>query len=448
MPHRPPRIGIFGAFDVRDLAELAVRRVVERELIARRADLDLLFIAPFGATRPSAFDEGRPAAPLESVLAEDHGGRTALDAIILVGDVLGDSASWAARYSVPTSEMERQGIGPLTLRGTRGGAPAAPFVTWFAAGVVDSLPSDILSDAAAALRAARGSLRNEASRRLLAVEDGAPPVIGDPLLLAGRVLEAETLRKRADLLRLCGVLPDGPRLVIELGDSLNTEERAAVREAVVNTLERDHRFSAVAIRLDARSSQLAHAEVGALSFAGPHAERIHILPDWTGLDDVAAAITHSSLTLATTAAGAHLAAGCGRPVVALQDPTNGRLDSAIVVAMPSTLATLLAAAIAEPRPPALMTVARLDASFDELAQRLPQSSAGNVEPQGPVSAVDMAALSETVRLLQQRLVDERTSLQAEISRLDSRLSQVLGSPEHKFFEPIRQAYRRWWHKRT
>jgi len=56
-----PVIGLFGGFDTGDLGEVALRRVMERELRRRRPDIDLIAMAPFGAERPIPGDEGRPA---------------------------------------------------------------------------------------------------------------------------------------------------------------------------------------------------------------------------------------------------------------------------------------------------------------------------------------------------------------------------------------------------
>jgi len=62
-------VGLFGAFDTGDLGEVALRRVIERELGRRRPDLDVVAMAPFGAERPIPGDEGRPARALPSIAA-------------------------------------------------------------------------------------------------------------------------------------------------------------------------------------------------------------------------------------------------------------------------------------------------------------------------------------------------------------------------------------------
>jgi hypothetical protein len=87
-------------------------------------------------------------------------------------------------------------------------------------------------------------------------------------------------------------------------------------------------------------------------------------------------------------------------------------------------------------------VQTLDGAFAELAQRLPRSAVAArtaPEPDGTVSAL---------AILQQRLVDERTALQAELSRVQSELDHLRSSPEHRLARPIREGYRRWQRRRT
>src|ERR1700674_2508087 len=78
-----PVVGLFGAFDTGDLGEVALRRVIEGELVRRRPDIELVALAPFGAERPIPGDEGRPARALPAVA--EHPGLD-IDALIISGD--------------------------------------------------------------------------------------------------------------------------------------------------------------------------------------------------------------------------------------------------------------------------------------------------------------------------------------------------------------------------
>ena len=97
-----PVVGLFGAFDTGELGEVALRRVLESELIRRRPDIDVVALAPFGAERPIPGDEGRPARPLPLAAGT---GPLGLDALIIAGDVIGDDQHWAARYPAPPEAL-------------------------------------------------------------------------------------------------------------------------------------------------------------------------------------------------------------------------------------------------------------------------------------------------------------------------------------------------------
>jgi len=57
-------------------------------------------------------------------------------------------------------------------------------------------------------------------------------------------------------------------------------------------------------------------------------------------------------------------------------------------------------------------------------------------------------VGSALAILQQRLVDERTALQAELSRVQSELDHLRASPEHRIARPIREGYQRWQRRRT
>ena len=178
-----------------------------------------------------------------------------------------------------------------------------------------------------------------------------------------------------------------------------------------------------------------------LPVPGLVAERVHRLPVWVGLDDIAAAMFGSSV-LAITPAAAHLAAALGVPVSAIDtglvhrfDPSIPLLSGDMTSAIHAFVASTAIADIAN-------AVQTLDAAFAELAQRLPRlaTSAPN--------AGETAAVGSALTILQERLVDERTALQAELSRIGAELEHLRGSPEHRIARPIREGYQRWQRRRT
>jgi hypothetical protein len=420
-----PVIGLFGAFDTGELGEVALRRVIETEIARRRPDIDLVAIAPFGAERPLPSDDGRPAQPLGSDAA---GSLRSLDALIIAGDVLGDDAQWAGRYPAPVEEMSTRGVGLLVLSGKRDGVVSVP-VTWFAAGPVGSEP-DVTR-----LEGKDVWARDLATQQQLG---GTAVQSGDPILLAGRVFAPEVLRRRTDLLRLCGAIPAGRLLVIELGSSGDASSaRDDLESALAAALRSDPKLSVVVMTLDPTRPSALHA----LRVPGLIAERVHRLPEWVGLDDIAAVITSAAAVVAATPAGAHLAAGLGVPVAAMDTGEDGRLDPAITVLAGDVTPAIAALLAGKQMVNIDAAVQTLDGAFAELAERLPRKAGS---PHRAVAAGEQSSLA----ILQQRLVDERAALQAELSRMQAELDHLRASPEHRIARPIREGYRRWQRRRT
>jgi uncharacterized small protein (DUF1192 family) len=423
-----PLVGLFGAFDTGDLGEVALRRVLERELLLRRPDIDVVALAPFGAERPIPGDEGRPAMPLPLLAG---GAALDLDALVITGDVLGDDGQWADRYPVPVEAIAERGVAALALTGKRGGAAVCAVTEWFAvgawAGDVDLTGVDLMH----VWPRDPGTLER--------FGDDPPPYPGDPLLLAGRVFRSETVHRRTELLRMCGALPTGRWMVIETGRGLaGSPSSGRLTDAVAVELRADPNVSAVIVTLNPTTQSLDSI----VRVPGLIAERVHRLPMWVGLDDIVAAMSGAAAVVATTSAGAHMAASLGVPVAAFDIEETHRFSWAIPmisVDAPRPIQALLAA-----NDPAAIDsdVRNLDGTLTALALRLPQSAASS-RP-----AMEADAAHSALAVLQQRLVDERTALQAELSRLQAELEHLQASPEHRIARPIREGYQRWQRRRT
>jgi hypothetical protein len=421
-----PRVGLFGAFDTGDLGEVALRRVIEMELARTRPDIELVAIAPFGVERPVPGDEGRPAAALPQL---SSGAGLGLDALIIAGDVLAGERHWAARYGVAAGAIAERGVVPLALRGTRSGAPAAPEVIWFAVGPSNDPEVDV-----ADLDGRDVWVRDVATQERLG---GTAVQSGDPLLCASRVFGVDALRRRADLLRMCGAVPSGRRLVVEVTRALaSTPSGQQLAEAVHQALRSDPTLSVVVMRLDPD----AGTPETALQVAGLVAERVHHLPAWAGLDDIAAALSGAAAVIATSQVGAHLAAALGAPVATTAfDP---RLAPEVPV-LAADLTPGIESLLRTPSPADIReAVATLEGAFAELGERLPRAP-GSKPVRDRRDPVESA-----LAVLQQRLVDERSALQAELSRVQAELEHLQASPEHRIARPIREGYRRWQRRRT
>jgi hypothetical protein len=422
-----PVVGLMGLFDSGDLGEVALRRVVETELARRRPDIDLVAYSPFGSERPVPGDEGRPARPLPLL---EGGASLGVDALIITGDVLVDDRHLAERYGVAEDVMAARGVASLAQSGTRASTPAAAHVLWFAVGA----PVDAQVDSAT-LDGRDVWARDRAAQERLG---GTAVQSGDPLLLASRVFGSDTLRRRADLLRMCGALPAGRRLVVEVtgGTGAATAHERLV-EGLHAALRTDPKLSVIVLTLD----PLGRPAGAVLHFEGLLAERVHHFPVWASLDDIAAALSGATGVVATSPAGAHLAAALGAPVVAIETGAGARFFDGIAVLdgeLQGPLQKLLATGAPIDITEAVTT---LDAAFGELAARLPRAPGADAAlPPDPVES----ALS----VLQRRLVDERTALQAELSRVQAELEHLQASPEHRLARPIREGYQRWQRRRT
>jgi hypothetical protein len=384
-------------------------------------------MAPFGAEHPVPADEGRPARGLPPIAAGEGLG---IDALVISGDVLAGDRSWAMRYPVAPDVIEERGVAALVLGGVRSGAPAASQVIWFAVGASDDPDVDL-----GGLSGRDVWVRNRATEERLG---GTAAQSGDPVLLAARVFGVDALRRRADLLRMCGVLPAGPRLVVEVARGIEASGSDELVDALRGALRSDPKLSLIVVSLDpTRQSPDTMLHIGGLI-----AERVHHVPDWVDLDDIAATMSGAAAVVATTPAGAHLAAALGTPAAVVGSGAVGRCAPGIPVLADGGSAGV-AALLADGSPLDLTdAVNTLDAAFAELCERLPR------EPGVTATRKQEDPVVSAIAVLQQRLVDERTALQAELSRVEAELEHLRSSPEHRIARPIREGYQRWQRRRT
>jgi hypothetical protein len=253
------------------------------------------------------------------------------------------------------------------------------------------------------------------------------------------VFDSEVLRRRADLLRMCGALTTGRRVVVEVTGGFDPADIGThLADALRGALRSDPALSVIVLSLDPAGTPPETV----LRIEGLTAERVHHFPSWASLDDIAAAMSGAAAVLATSPAGAHLAAALGAPTAVVGTGTTGRSHAGIPVFaadLPGRIAALLAGGSPADLDEA---VAALETAFAELAERIPAIS-GLSSADRPRDPVDSAIAN-----LQQRLVDERTALEAELSRVRAELEHLQASPEHRLARPFREGYQRWQRRRT
>jgi hypothetical protein len=228
--------------------------------------------------------------------------------------------------------------------------------------------------------------------------------------------------------------------MIEVAPGLvDTAASVQLAGALAAALRADPKLSVVVVSMNPTGRPLTRAmlEVPALT-----AERVHQLPAWVGLDDIAATLSGSVAVVATSPAGAHLAAALGVATSVIDTGQGHRFDPAIPV-LERDMAAALQSILAGPRPAAIdAAVETLDGALAELAERLPR------DPASERTATGAGQVESALAILQQRLVDERSALQAELSRIQAELDHLRASPEHRLALPIREGYRRWQRRRT
>ena len=165
-------------------------------------------------------------------------------------------------------------------------------------------------------------------------------------------------------------MPAGRRLVLEVTRGVEPPAlEAELAEAIRAALRSDPTLSLIVLTLNPTAPVTS-----GLYFGGPLEEQVHYLPTWVGLDDIAAAMSGATAVLATTAAGAHLAAALAAPVAALETAGyEGQADG--IPTFASELTQHLSSLLASGKPVDIAAaVTTLDGAFAELAERLPRTS--------------------------------------------------------------------------
>ena len=304
-------------------------------------------------------------------------------------------------------------------------------MTWFAVGISDGPDVDL-----GALDGAEVWARNRATSEKV----GAPVAeCGDPVLLASRVLGVEALRRRADLLRMSGALPAGARVVVEAtrGAGSSAADRELV-DALRGALRSDSDLSVIVVSLDPlaqpsesaapgrRTDRRASASLPRMGRARRR-RRGDVRKLRGGRDHSGRRAPGRGARDAHRRDRSDVAARChpGIPVFTTD--------------LPARIAALLAGGSPLDLVDATDT---LDVAFRDLAERLPRRAdlTTTVPHPDPVPS--------GLEILQRRLVDERTALQAELSRIQAELEHLPGSPEHRIARPIREGYQLWQRRRT
>lgn len=312
-------LGLWGGFDLDSLGEQLRLRVARHELARRRPDLAVRAFAPFGSARPIPLAEADPVEALDPVGDHLRGHlAAALSAVVVTGDLghlrpavlaraYGESAAAAAERA----------------RFLLGGAPPLP-IAWHAF----ALPADLSDDerallSSAASEVAHVSARDDASRdRLVAAGVGTDrdvAVVGDPAVLAPRVLPASLLEQRLELLIAMRWWPATGTVAVVQGSGADADRIAGGLDALATLA--GHTVTLVLMEADGVAGDGRFADTLAACL-GDAAIR---MPALAGVEDRVAAAAAADLVVASSGTLLALADAYGRPAVPLDAALAGDL---------------------------------------------------------------------------------------------------------------------------
>ena len=282
LPSTPAaRVGLWGSWDVDDLSQALLGRVVSAELARRLPGVLIRFFAPYGGHGGARTGLGEPVEELGP-----HGAarRTTLaqglDAVLVVGRIDTDPAVVAARHAQVTRDDEpalHLVDGPSGVPGLWGpvSVDGGPVSAGLALSALQPLP--------------------------------------DPGLLASRVLPLAAASRRAHYLRSAGWLALSDRVVaVHLVGGTDT---APVIAALKPLLDADPGLSVVALEVDTTTGDGGPANE--ITSAVP--SRALLLPVDGGVDSALAAIAISDLVISTSPTIRAVAASYGVPSVGVDD---------------------------------------------------------------------------------------------------------------------------------
>ena len=469
-----PRVGLLGAFDLDDLRNSILMRVVRSELARRLPGAEVRLLAPYGSLRPSRRDGGEAVQPLgpwtdarAAVLAEQF------DCIVETGEV-GAAEELARRYG----DDETSSLMTVLSTGLGDHEASCP-VIW--AGV--SLPRQVSEETVAVLakvlhrRRWPGSVVDDDT--LIALQQagtGPVQVVPDPVLLAPRVFTPAVLGRRRDYLRALRWLPPSGEALIVQADDEHLPHAADIAAALAVIVAERPATTIVVAELDATGGDSAFASALVASLAMPV---LRLGPEAT-TEDIVAAVAAADGFVGTSPVALALSLAFQVPHIGLDLVGGGGLESfARTSGRPNAFVTsaaeIRAALAAAPSRGHMAATAAgiagsLDTHFDELARHVADVAFGRGgRPDGARPSIGYVhALEAAHRALQARLLSERAvlgdnrdgaehestplemwRLRREVEALELRLEQVTaelealrGTRMFRTLQPARRMYGR------
>ena len=409
------RLGLWGSWDLDDLTQALVGRVVSAELARRIPGVLLRFAAPYGPLGGARTGLGEPVEELGPVGAvRSLTLARGLDAVLVVGPVDTDPAVLAARYARPARRDD-------PTQHLLSGAADLP-VLW----------GPVSFDGGPTCAVAPGS-----------VPGGPTRALPNPAVLAPRVVPLQVAERRTAYLRSAGWLARTPRVVaVHLSGGTDPQP---VLNALRPLLAADSGLSVVALELDT-----SHGDAGPANEVTTALQlRALLCPVDAGVDSAVSVLATSQVVISTSATARAAAQAYGVPAL---EPTLTALRG---------LADLLAA---EPSRRRVVTdqvrqdQAALDAWFEEVAEQVRKAVAPAEERAVLTSTERYAAMelahaamraktstevlhaAESVQVQVPEVIPD--DLRSEVDRLEAELLAVMSTRTMRMLNPARTAYSR------
>ncbi len=337
------RLGLWGSWDLDDLTQALLGRVLSAELARRLPGVLLRFAAPYGSQGGRRTGLGEPVEELGPIGAVRS--RTlaqGLDAVLVVGPVDTDPVLLAARYARAPRQDD-------PTRHLLHGAPGLP-VLW-------------------------GPVTFDGSPWTAMTPGSARRPLPDPGVLAPRVLPLAAARRRTSYLRSAGWLARSERVIaVHLAGGTDVSPVLATLQAMT---ARDPSLSIVTLELDTSSGDGASAN----ALTAAMQTTTLLCPVDAGIDGALAVLATADVVVSTSSTARAVATAYGVPAVAP--------DAAGLAALPALLTSGR-----HVDPQVLADQAVLDGWFEEVAESVRKAVAPAAE-RAVLSAAERYAAMES-----------------------------------------------------
>jgi hypothetical protein len=392
-------VGVWTSRDTESWVPEAYRRIYERELVARLADVHVCFVGDVSPDTALVSERGDLITSLDASQQTDWPPVAALDALVVAG------VETPALSAVVRSLERNQGPQPVVI------LSALSLADLRASGDRDAIGRVVATAREVSVRDAPSL---DAVRELRAADDLA--LVLDPLILLDRLVAPAAVHSRIAYLRAMDGYPTEAVLLVETALS-HTHQLARLGRSVKAAIALGHRIKVVAIPAPGESM------TGGLRRCVEEALEPVFCAERFLLEDLVATVA-ASLGVAALSPGLFaLASAFRRPVLRCGAETSGS-QQLIEKALPgeeSLIRDSLDDLLRTPAvPPAANSWrAQIDSHFDRVARILAEPTITRTPRSKAMTSRAAAQLEEAHRIAGRRLADDRLRFAERIEELNA-----------------------------